>query len=120
MLEFKEFMTSFEEMGIKLKLADFKMIFDALDYDSRGSVDFNKFCFLNADRYCLSDLQKRVTLLTVIFLLEIRVSSNTKYYQREEKTTSTSSFCLWKASSWINQFIRQLTCYISRLGKENP
>lgn len=61
MLEFKEFMTSFEEMGIKLKLADFKMIFESLDYDSRGSVDFNKFCFLNADRYSLADLQKRVS-----------------------------------------------------------
>jgi Ca2+-binding EF-hand superfamily protein len=59
-LEFKEFMTSFEEMGIHLKLADFKLIFDALDYDSRGHVDFNKFCFLNADRYSITDLQKRV------------------------------------------------------------
>ena len=55
-LEFKEFITSFEEMGIRLKLADFKLIFDALDFDSRGHVDFTKFCFLNADRYSLSDL----------------------------------------------------------------
>lgn len=63
MLEFKEFITSFEEMGIRLKVADFKMIFDALDYDSRGQIDFNKFCYLNADRYSLSDLQKRVSFL---------------------------------------------------------
>ena len=35
-LEFKEFINSFEEMGIRLKIADFKMIFDALDYDGRG------------------------------------------------------------------------------------
>jgi Ca2+-binding EF-hand superfamily protein len=49
-------------MGIRLKLADFKMIFDALDYDSRGQIDFNKFCYLNADRYSLTDLQKRVRL----------------------------------------------------------
>ena len=62
LLEFKEFITSFEEMGIRLKLADFKMIFDALDYDSRGQIDFNKFCYLNADRYSLTDLQKRVRL----------------------------------------------------------
>jgi|LauGreDrversion4_2_1035121.scaffolds.fasta_scaffold82307_2 Ca2+-binding EF-hand superfamily protein len=61
-LEFKEFITSFEEMGIRLKLADFKMIFDALDFDSRGQIDFNKFSFLNADRFSLSDLQKRVRL----------------------------------------------------------
>ena len=64
-LEFKEFITSFEEMGIRLKIDDFKMIFDALDYDGRGQVDFNKFCYLNADRYSLTDLQKRVSLTVV-------------------------------------------------------
>lgn len=32
-LEFKQFMIAFEEIGIKLRLSDFKLIFDALDYD---------------------------------------------------------------------------------------
>jgi len=32
-LEFKEFMMALEEIGIKLRLSDFKLIFDALDYD---------------------------------------------------------------------------------------
>ena len=59
-LEFKEFVMTFEEMGIKLRLSDFKLIFDALDYDGRGHIDFTKFCFLNADRYSIVDLQKRV------------------------------------------------------------
>lgn len=59
-LEFKEFMLTLEEMGIKLKLTDFKLIFDALDYDGRGRIDFTKFCYLNADRYSITDLQKRV------------------------------------------------------------
>lgn len=62
-LEFKEFMLTFEEMGIKLRLSDFKLIFDALDYDDRGHIDFNKFCYLNADRYSITDLQKRVSNL---------------------------------------------------------
>ncbi len=56
-------MLTFEEMGIKLQLSDFKLIFDALDYDGRGHVDFNKFCYLNADRYSIVDLQKRVSKL---------------------------------------------------------
>jgi Ca2+-binding EF-hand superfamily protein len=53
-------MLTLEEMGIKLKLTDFKLIFDALDYDGRGHIDFTKFCYLNADRYSITDLQKRV------------------------------------------------------------
>ena len=61
-LEFKEFMLTLEEMGIKLKLTDFKLIFDALDYDGRGHIDFTKFCYLNADRYSITDLQKRVSI----------------------------------------------------------
>ncbi len=59
-LEFKEFMLTLEELGIKLKLTDFKLIFDALDFDGRGHIDFTKFCYLNADRYSIYDLQKRV------------------------------------------------------------
>lgn len=61
-LEFKEFMLTLEEMGIKLKLTDFKLIFDALDYDGRGHIDFTKFCYLNADRYSITDLNKRVSI----------------------------------------------------------
>jgi len=55
-LEFKEFMLTLEEMGIKLKLTDFKLIFDTLDFDGRGNIDFTKFCYLNADRYSITDL----------------------------------------------------------------
>ena len=45
-------------MGVKLRLEDFKNIFDVLDYDNRGTIDFSKFCHLNADRYTLIDLTR--------------------------------------------------------------
>lgn len=32
-LDFKEFITGMEESGIKLKLSDYRLIFDAVDYD---------------------------------------------------------------------------------------
>ena len=111
-LEFKEFITSFEEMGIRLKVADFKMIFDALDYDSRGVIDFNKFCFLNSDRYSLLDLQKRVSTSLIfllingliIFVIENRVLSSTW----KEKTTASTALCFWEASSWPGQHVYDL------------
>ena len=108
-LEFKEFITSFEEMGIRLKVADFKMIFDALDYDSRGVIDFNKFCFLNSDRYSLLDLQKRVSTSLIfllingliIFVIENRVLSSTW----KEKTPAPPTFSVWEASSRPGQHV---------------
>lgn len=59
---------TFEEMGIKLRLNDFKMLFDVLDYDNRGTIDFSKFCHLNADRYTLIDLSRMVRIPSLIKL----------------------------------------------------
>jgi hypothetical protein len=39
-----------------LRLGDFKLVFDALDFDHKGTIDFVKFCHMNADRYSLADL----------------------------------------------------------------
>ena len=58
--------STFEEMGIKLRLNDFKMLFDVLDYDNRGTIDFSKFCHLNADRYTLIDLSRMVRIQSII------------------------------------------------------
>jgi hypothetical protein len=121
-LEFKEFITSFEEMGIRLKVADFKMIFDALDYDSRGVIDFNKFCFLNSDRYSLLDLQKRVSTSLIfllingliIFVIENRVLSSTW----KEKTTTSPALSVWEASSRPGQHVHDPA--IERRGKVDP
>ena len=49
-----------EEIGIKLRLGDFKLLFDTLDFDGKGHVDFVKFCHMNADRYSVVDLLKMV------------------------------------------------------------
>ena len=51
-----------EDIGIKLRLNDFKLVFNSLDFDQKGVVDFEKFCHLNIDRYSLIDLLKKVRI----------------------------------------------------------
>lgn len=36
-------------MGIRLSYADYKHIFDSIDYDKQGEIDYNKFLLLNTD-----------------------------------------------------------------------
>lgn len=43
-------MNGLENIGIRLELEDFKSIYDIVDHDQKGEIDFNKFCLLNADR----------------------------------------------------------------------
>jgi Ca2+-binding EF-hand superfamily protein len=43
-------MNGLENIGIRLKLEDFKLLFEALDFNQNGLIDFQKFCFLNTDR----------------------------------------------------------------------
>ena len=59
-LNFKEFITGMEGIGVKLKLADYRLLFETLDYDDEGEIGFNKFCLLNQDRK--SDLQRLVSI----------------------------------------------------------
>ena len=49
-----------EGIGVKLKLADYRLLFETLDYDDEGEIGFNKFCLLNQDRK--SDLQRLVSI----------------------------------------------------------
>ncbi len=39
-LNFKEFITGMESIGVKLKLADYRLLFEALDYDDEGEIGF--------------------------------------------------------------------------------
>jgi Ca2+-binding EF-hand superfamily protein len=39
-----------EGIGVKLKLEDYRLIFDTIDYDGEGDIDFTKFCYLNTDK----------------------------------------------------------------------
>lgn len=38
------------EAGIQLGLADYRLIFDKIDYNRSRKVDFYKFCLLDSDK----------------------------------------------------------------------
>ena len=33
-----------------MTIADFKTVFDLLDYDANGEIDFSEFCLINTDK----------------------------------------------------------------------
>jgi hypothetical protein len=49
-LNFKEFITGMESVGVKLKLSDYRLLFDYVDYDRQGEIGFSKFCLFNTNR----------------------------------------------------------------------
>lgn len=53
-------------MGINLNLIDFKLLFDKIDFDSEGQIDYFKFCLLDYDKEQIRNrllLQQRKPLL---------------------------------------------------------
>ena len=54
-LNFREIITGFNEIGIQLNLPDYRLIFDKIDYDQAGEVDFFKFCLLDYDKAALRE-----------------------------------------------------------------
>lgn len=49
-LSFQEFIAGCEFSGIHLGIKDSRYVFNTLDYDNEGSVDFKKFCLINTDK----------------------------------------------------------------------
>jgi hypothetical protein len=38
------------EMGINLTLPDYRLLFDAIDFDKEQEIDYFKFCLLDYDK----------------------------------------------------------------------
>eukprot|EP00347_Sterkiella_histriomuscorum_P010172 403377330 len=49
-LSFKEFIEGLEGVGVKFSLEDFTKLFQHLDHDNQGLIDFSKFCMINTDK----------------------------------------------------------------------
>ncbi len=49
-LNFKEFVDGFEKLGVRFSLLDFQKVFNAIDFDGNGTIDFSEFCMLNVDK----------------------------------------------------------------------
>jgi hypothetical protein len=47
-------------MGINLNLNDYKLLFDKIDFNSEGQIDYFKFCLLDYDKE-----QQRQRLLAI-------------------------------------------------------
>jgi Ca2+-binding EF-hand superfamily protein len=43
-------MSGMYEMGINLTLPDFRLLFEKIDYDNEGEIDYFKFCLLDYDK----------------------------------------------------------------------
>lgn len=39
-----------QEMGIALTFPDYRLIFDKIDFDNAGEIDYFKFCLLDYDK----------------------------------------------------------------------
>lgn len=46
-LDFREFIQGLENIGIKFLLNDYRLVFETIDYDNKGVIDFYKFCLIN-------------------------------------------------------------------------
>lgn len=49
-------------MGLNLTLPDFRVLFEVIDFDNEGQIDFFKFCLLNYEKAELRDKLKRGTV----------------------------------------------------------
>ncbi len=49
-LNFREFVLGMTEMGLNLTLTDMRLLFDKIDFDKAGEIDYFKFCLLDYDK----------------------------------------------------------------------
>jgi len=49
-LEFQEFVQGLQFCGIDMSFSDYKLVYNTLNYDDTGIIDFQKFCLINIDK----------------------------------------------------------------------
>ena len=49
-INFEEFVIGCERCGINLILDDFKLVFNLVDFNHSGEIDFKDFCLINTDK----------------------------------------------------------------------
>lgn len=49
-VEFDEFINGLEICGIVMSMADFRLVWDIINYDQESYIDFSKFCLINVDK----------------------------------------------------------------------
>jgi Ca2+-binding EF-hand superfamily protein len=54
-LNFQEFVSGLIEMGIHVSMADYRLIFEKIDFDKGGEVDYFKFCLLDYDKEAMRE-----------------------------------------------------------------
>jgi len=47
------------EMGVHLSVVDFRLLFEQIDFDDEGRIDYFKFCLLDADKEEMRDSLRR-------------------------------------------------------------
>ena len=58
-LTFAEFVAGMNEMGVHLSVVDFRLLFEQIDFNSEGRVDYFKFCLLDSDKEEMRDDLKK-------------------------------------------------------------
>ena len=54
-MNFQEFVSGLIEMGIHVSMADYRLIFEKIDFDKGGEVDYFKFCLLDYDKEAMRE-----------------------------------------------------------------
>jgi Ca2+-binding EF-hand superfamily protein len=52
-LNFREFVQGMNEIGFEISLSDYRLLFDQIDFDEAGEIDYFKFCLLDFDKHDL-------------------------------------------------------------------
>ncbi len=55
------------EMGVHLSVIDFRLVFEKIDFNNEGSIDYFKFCLLDCDQESTRDTLKKQFVYNSLF-----------------------------------------------------
>lgn len=66
-LSFAEFVAGMNEMGVHLSVIDFRLVFEKIDFNNEGSIDYFKFCLLDCDQESTRETLKKQFVYNSLF-----------------------------------------------------
>ena len=92
-----------DEIGFHISLADYRLLFDQIDFDEAGDIDFFKFCLLDYNKVAL-----REKLIQQHQLSLVSKSEQSQVYNKNKKINNTKSLDAANKNKDVNKFMESV------------
>lgn len=91
-----------DEMGFQISLSDYRLLFDQIDFDQAGEMDYFKFCLLDFDKH---ELRQKLIRDYQLSLVRKNQQDKSVYHKNNEDLNPQEDLTLFPKNKEMIRFL---------------